>query len=206
MCAASKRRHDPATFVLGAGASRAVSYARTRDVLSPLDRDFFDLLQRLEPQEKDEEAVGLGAGKDGDSSVRISAFPREGILYAAFTKLFAEKAVRRRQEREEAIVSHFARAVVALLRKAHGTNTCDNHKYALQALVHVMPSCRLTTTSLSRERSVSTPREFELDFPLPYIVSSATMRPSRFPKTEKTRERQLGFKQQAIQGSDRGLG
>jgi hypothetical protein len=50
-------RHDSVTFVLGAGASRAVSYARTTDVPSPLDRDFFDLLQRLKAREKDEAAV-----------------------------------------------------------------------------------------------------------------------------------------------------
>jgi hypothetical protein len=43
--------------VLGAGASRGVSYARQRDIPSPLDRDFFDLLQRFDPDEKDEECV-----------------------------------------------------------------------------------------------------------------------------------------------------
>lgn len=43
-------------LILGAGASRGVSYARDREVLSPLDRDFFDLLQRLDPKDsKDEE-------------------------------------------------------------------------------------------------------------------------------------------------------
>src|SRR5262249_21654814 len=50
MPAASKKRHETATFVFGAGASRAVSYGRSTDMLSPLDRDFFDLLQRLQPQ------------------------------------------------------------------------------------------------------------------------------------------------------------
>jgi hypothetical protein len=36
------------TLVLGAGASRGVSYAHQGRIPSPLDGDFFDLLQRLE--------------------------------------------------------------------------------------------------------------------------------------------------------------
>jgi hypothetical protein len=44
-------------LVLGAGASRGVSYAKTRDIPSPLDRDFFDLLQRLDPNGKDEQQI-----------------------------------------------------------------------------------------------------------------------------------------------------
>jgi hypothetical protein len=53
----SKGLSSRTTLVLGAGASRAVSYANTGDIPSPLDSDFFDLLQRLEPHEKDEPAV-----------------------------------------------------------------------------------------------------------------------------------------------------
>jgi hypothetical protein len=134
MSAASKRRHDPVTFVLGAGASRAVSYARTRDVLSPLDRDFFDLLQRLEPQEKDEGAVEWVL-----ESMATFPFEYRRSLEKAFYTLHLRSYLRRKlsgadTSEEEAVVSQFARAVVALLRKAHGTNTCDNHKYALQGL------------------------------------------------------------------------
>jgi hypothetical protein len=39
-------------LVLGAGASRAVSYAHQGEMLSPLDSDFFDLLQRLAGRRK----------------------------------------------------------------------------------------------------------------------------------------------------------
>jgi CHASE2 domain-containing sensor protein len=51
----SRRRHRikrrrRIALVLGAGASRAVSYAHLGQVPSPLDSDFFDLLQRLNPR------------------------------------------------------------------------------------------------------------------------------------------------------------
>jgi hypothetical protein len=134
MPAASKKRHDSVTFVLGAGASRAVSYARRTDVSSPLDKDFFDLLQRLEPKEKDEAAVDWVLE-------RMSTLPFEyrRSLERTFYTLHLRSYLRRKlagadRSEEEAVVSHFARAVVALLRKAHGTHTCENHKYVLQSL------------------------------------------------------------------------
>jgi hypothetical protein len=46
-----------ATLLLGAGASRAVSYAGKRSTRSPLDADFFELLQRGETKDKDETVV-----------------------------------------------------------------------------------------------------------------------------------------------------
>lgn len=57
MMSSAATRGGNITFVLGAGVSRAVSYPQKSDILSPLDRDFFDLLQRLDPKEKDELAV-----------------------------------------------------------------------------------------------------------------------------------------------------
>jgi len=134
MPAASKKRHETVTFVLGAGASRAVSYARATDMLSPLDRDFFDLLQRLRPQEKDEPAVGWVVE-------RMSTLPFEyrRSLEKAFYTLHLRSYLQRKlagadETEEEAVVGNFARAIVALLRKAHGTRTCENHKYVLQGL------------------------------------------------------------------------
>lgn len=136
MSPATNKRKGSATFVLGAGASRAVSYARTRDVLSPLDRDFFDLLQRLEAKEKDEAAVDWVLQ-------RMASLPFEyrRSLERTFYTLHLQSYLRRKladadRTEEEAVVSHFARAVVALLRKAHGTQTCENHKYILKGLNH----------------------------------------------------------------------
>ena len=49
-------------MILGAGASRGVSYAHVGEYPSPLDSDFFDLLQRLMPQQKptkDDKAIAF---------------------------------------------------------------------------------------------------------------------------------------------------
>jgi hypothetical protein len=133
MATASKKR-DSVTFVLGAGASRGVSYARKTDVPSPLDRDFFDLLQRLEPKEKDEAAVGWVVE-------RMLSLPSDyrRSLERTFYTLHLRSYLRRKlsgadESEEQAVVGHFARAVVALLRKAHGTHTCENHQYLFQGL------------------------------------------------------------------------
>ena len=45
------------TLLLGAGASRAVSYAGKRSTRSPLDADFFELLQKVEMKDKYETSV-----------------------------------------------------------------------------------------------------------------------------------------------------
>jgi SIR2-like domain len=134
MAGESKERDGSATFVLGAGASRSVSYAGTTDVLSPLDRDFFDLLQRLEPKEKDEAAVGWVVE-------RMSNLPFDyrRSLERTFYTLHMRSYLRRKlsgadRSEEEEVVGHFARAFVALLRKAHGLHTCDYHKNLLAGL------------------------------------------------------------------------
>jgi hypothetical protein len=134
MAGQNKNREGSVTFVLGAGASRAVSYAGTTDVLSPLDRDFFDLLQRLEPREKDEPAVGWVLKK-------MSTLPFEyrRSLERSFYTLHLRSYLGRKlaggdEKGEEEVISNFARAVVALLRKAHGINTCKNHRSLLGGL------------------------------------------------------------------------
>jgi hypothetical protein len=134
MPVSSKKRIGSVTFVLGAGASRAVSYSKTTDVLSPLDRDFFDLLQRLEAQEKDESAVAWVLDK-----MLTLPFELRRSLERTFYTLHLRSYLRRKlsgadESEEEAVVSHFARAIVALLRKAHGVHTCENHQYLLHGL------------------------------------------------------------------------
>lgn len=124
----------PVTLVLGAGASRGVSYARKTDVASPLDRDFFDLLQRLEPRDRDEAAVGWVLEK-----ISTLPFDYRRSLERTFYTLHLRSYLRRKlsgthKSEEEAVVSHFARAVVALLRKAHGTHICENHNHLLRNL------------------------------------------------------------------------
>ena len=45
------RTRNPLSVILGAGASRSVHYRKGR-LPSPLDKDFFELLQRLRPSYK----------------------------------------------------------------------------------------------------------------------------------------------------------
>lgn len=131
----TKERQGDVTFVLGAGASRSVSYARKTDVPSPLDRDFFDLLQRLEPLEKDANAARWVLKK-----MLTLPFEYRRSLERAFYTLHLQSYLRRKltgsleKTAEEEVVGNFARAIVALLRKAHGTHTCENHEHLLQGL------------------------------------------------------------------------
>ena len=125
-------------LALGAGASRGVSYARSRQIMSPLDRDFFDLLQRLEPQGKDEQFV--------DRTIRwAQELPyeywrsMERTFYTLHLQTylrdkFTASASRSSPENDADFVSTFVNAVGALLRAAHGKQTCDFHKQLLANL------------------------------------------------------------------------
>src|SRR5258706_1470588 len=128
-------RDDSATFVLGAGASRSVTNANQEEMPSPLDRDFFDLLQRLEPREKDEPAVAW-------ILQRMSELPYDyrRSLEKAFYTLHLRAYLRRKlgvtttEDEENDVVANFARGIDALLRKAHGTRFCKNHSWLLSNL------------------------------------------------------------------------
>lgn len=130
----SSKREESATFVLGAGASRSVSYAACSDVQSPLDRDFFDLLQRLAPREKDEPAVEWVRDQIG-----TLPFEYRRSLEKTFYTLHLRSYLRRKltgatMDQEENVIGNFARAVVAVLRKAHGTETCQYHQWLFAGL------------------------------------------------------------------------
>ena len=76
------------TLLLGAGASRAVSYAGKRSTRSPLDADFFELLQKVEMKDKYETSVVPGSffempahfrvGLGGDSETLTQGLERLG--------------------------------------------------------------------------------------------------------------------------------
>src|SRR5580698_10892838 len=104
MTVSPTKRAGSVTFVVGAGASRSVSYSREIDVLSPLDRDFFDLLQRLEAQEKDEGAVEWVL-----ESMATFPFEYRRSLEKAFSTLHLRSYLRRKlsgadTSEEEAVV------------------------------------------------------------------------------------------------------
>src|SRR5260221_687753 len=113
-----KKQKPSTTVVLGAGASRSVSYAHRGGYPSPLDSDFFDLLQRLRPTHDDKEAVA-------SILQRVSSLPHEcwRSMERAFYTLhlrayMAEKLAGRVQgPSDNQIVAEFARCVQALLRK-----------------------------------------------------------------------------------------
>jgi len=126
-------------LVLGAGASRGVSYARVRDVPSPLDRDFFDLLQRFDPDEKDEESVSRTlrwvqtlpheywrSMERSFYTLHLNAYLLRKLNQASHDKLSAKD--------DADVVGTFAIAIGALLRAAHGTETCSYHRDLLTKL------------------------------------------------------------------------
>lgn len=117
------------TLVVGAGASRGVKYAHLGEFPSPLDGDFFDLLQRLKPQEKDEDSVRFVLQ-------RVSELPHDFrySMERTFYTLHLRAYLRRKlsasvdNTEETKIVGCFAHAVEALLRESHGKRVCDYHK------------------------------------------------------------------------------
>jgi hypothetical protein len=125
--------------VLGAGASRGVSYARQREVASPLDRDFFDLLQRFDADEKDQECVdrtlrwAQQLPDDYWRSMERSFYTLhlKAYLLRKLNKLPQDK---RAAKDDAEVVSTFVIAIGALLRAAHGTETCKHHHELLKKL------------------------------------------------------------------------
>jgi hypothetical protein len=121
--------------VLGAGASRSVSYARQGGNLSPLDSDFFDLLRRLQHLESNQEQArqwileALPSIAEGQRRSLERAFYTLHLraLMAAKLKVHVGYSI-------EDVVLRFVTSIDATLRAAHGTKTCDNHVAMFNAL------------------------------------------------------------------------
>jgi len=129
-------------IVLGAGASRGVSYAppgqasrrsgsplkKPPPIPSPLDRDFFDLLQRIKPGDHDGPAM-----RTVIKEVQLLPFEHWQSMERAFYTLqlrayLGEKLRGTATGVDEKIIKDFARCVQVLLRDAHAMRTCLNHK------------------------------------------------------------------------------
>jgi hypothetical protein len=124
------------TLILGAGASRSVSYARKRQVLSPLDSDFFELLQKIEPSTDDETAVSeliqwILTSKDEIWNSMERAFYTLYMRAQMSELLFPN---RKQVTSASGVVNSFTRATSALLRRAHGKQTCANHVELLSSM------------------------------------------------------------------------
>lgn len=123
-------------LILGAGASRGVSYAGEQSFPSPLDYDFFDLLQRLNPHPADSNAVK-------EVLHDVASLPRE--YWRSFERAFYTLQLRSYlsekleydgdYKKDTRVVTDFALCIHALLRAAHGTNTkCRHHESIITAL------------------------------------------------------------------------
>src|SRR5208337_3392097 len=137
------------TVILGAGASRDVSYAGGGEgcvggdlgpkMPSPLDSDFFDLLQQLEAQMKD------GAAKEAMKRIveRVLSW-RGDPLWKSMEKMFYSLHVSAVLEQKlfgpklpdpaRKLANDFLLSIRALLNEAHGTRVCNNHHMLLQNL------------------------------------------------------------------------
>ena len=122
--------------ILGAGASRGVSYEHLSSLPSPLDGDFFDLLQRLDPRIGDRKAVK-------NVLEAVSGLSREywGSFEQAFYTLQMRAYLSRKLkvggsfDSDSTVVTNFALCVHALLREAHGKKSkCRYHESILTAL------------------------------------------------------------------------
>ncbi|MCI0628918.1 MAG: hypothetical protein L0387_45945 [Acidobacteria bacterium] len=126
---------DRIALVLGAGASRSVSYAHEGEFPSPLDSDFFDLLQRLPPRKLDAPAVKfvLESLRSLPHEYRRSM---ERAFYTLHLRAFLSRklGINPSKEPEEEVVRSFARCIQALLRKSHLKQVCENHSSVLKRL------------------------------------------------------------------------
>jgi SIR2-like protein len=116
-------------LILGAGASRAVSYASKRSIPSPLDADFFDLLQRIEPQETDAQAVHSIINHVLERPSESLWNSMERMFYTLHMRASMSKTLfpKENEDQEDRFLGDFTRATIALLRAAHGQSVCLNH-------------------------------------------------------------------------------
>jgi len=125
-------------LILGAGASRGVKYAHAGECPSPLDADFFDLLQRLSPKsppDHDDQAVAFVLE-------RLRSLPyefrrsMERTFFTLHLRAYLSKKLAEEQpaDTDQAIMAQFARAIQKLLRTAHGKRVCEYHRRLFELL------------------------------------------------------------------------
>src|SRR5271165_5102998 len=123
------------TLVLGAGASRGVTYAHLGNFPSPLDKDFFDLLQRLQPHEKDREAVQFVLEEASSLPAEFRS-SMERTFYTLHLRAYLRRKFLDTSDKSEEIkvVRCFEHAIEALLRASHGKLKCDHHEKLVRCL------------------------------------------------------------------------
>ncbi len=142
--------------VLGAGASRNVSYAESMDIYSPLDSDFFDLLQRVDPLPEDHAEVGRALE-------RVRKLPYEcwRSLERAFYTIHLGAVMEEKLARSDlvgipsrTIVTEFTKALQSVLRQAHRSKSCQFHKL-LFACLHEQDALVSFNYDLVAERALA---------------------------------------------------
>src|SRR5947209_2336975 len=122
----AEKDHASIAVILGAGASRGVSY-RHQNFASPLDTDFFDLLQRLP-----------GARHDDIQYILRQASNHSEYVWESLEKCFytLENRAHTRtrffnstEDSRERIHSSFVNSIHSLLGAAHAGKHCDHHQH-----------------------------------------------------------------------------
>ena len=118
--------------VLGAGASRGVSYALEAKYPSPLDTDFFDLLQRrLVLAQSSEIRRSIGRVLDRMTTLPFDYWrSMERSFYTLHLRAYlgAKFGSESYEDTDNRVVEDFAVSVQALLRFAHEMNVCKHHQ------------------------------------------------------------------------------
>jgi hypothetical protein len=122
-------------MVLGAGASRGVSYEHETPIPSPLDRDYFDLLQRFDHFEKDDDVINRVVQWVQELPFEYWRSMEQSFYTLQSRAHLAHKLRAGADLPSDAdIVTSFVNATGALLRAAHGRNTCNHHKRLIKNL------------------------------------------------------------------------
>ncbi len=120
-----------------------MSYAHVGEYPSPLDSDFFDLLRRL-PKKSRKEKRKIDKDDAAVSFVlnRLKSLPHEfrrsmeRTFYTLQLRAYLQNKLTDEQPTysDEKIMAEFARAIQALLRKAHGKEVCEHHASIFRSL------------------------------------------------------------------------
>ena len=125
------------TILLGAGASRSVNYdIRPRPMPSPLDSDFFQLLQRLEEKSASQSSVDAVLNLWRQN---VDDQPWDESMERLFFRMHLRETLREKllgssNNQVLALEENFATAIAALLRAAHKTHSCGYHTKILHPL------------------------------------------------------------------------
>lgn len=123
--------------VLGAGASRSVSYAHLGRSLSPLDTDFVDLLDRLDGLATNQETARRWVLQHIGQLPDSYRHSLEKSFYSLHLRaLMAKHLAIDGESPESTVVKNFVTSIDATLRAAHGKSICERHSKMLGALDH----------------------------------------------------------------------